>query len=63
MFTSETINFKHITGGRIRTWGSPRREGQAEYEGTRSTEGRGQDETDRWGGRAQTSPLSVKNKK
>lgn len=33
MFTSETINFKHIIGGRVRTWGSSRREGQAEGEG------------------------------
>lgn len=30
MFTSETINFKHITWGRVRTWGSTNKEGQAE---------------------------------
>ena len=34
MFTSETINFKHITWGSVRTWGSSNKEGQAEGGGS-----------------------------
>lgn len=64
MFTSETINFKHIMGREVRTWGSPtsRTGGQAGSGVSRRTDRWGQDETGVWG-RPKHLQLSVKKKK